>query len=850
VEAPLLPSSATNSAPETVESFRLPDFSGMGSEQTQAELSSKLLSSVPSQAKRLSNSHGQPPLSFEPNQGQANSEVKFLARGAGYQVFLTSTETVFTFNKITSETRAGKPKAETKRSSSKEGAVRMRLVGSDPTAEVTGDGLLPGKINYYRGNQRSKWQTGLSTYARVRYREVYPNIDVVYYGTRRQLEYDFVLSPGADPGAIGLRFSGVRRMRLDRNGDLLLHGERGAFLKQQKPQIYQEVDGKKRQIAGGYSLNRAGQVGFKVGSYDRRLPLVIDPVVVYATYLGGTCPPVCIFVNESAKDIATDVNGNSYVIGQTAALDFPTTNPLQPSFNGDHDMYITKYNSDGSAIIYSTYLGGFSADDGNGIAADASGNAYITGFTTSPDFPITIGDPLSDGEFGTFITKINSVGSALTYSLIVPFSSGKGIDVDASGNAYVTGGASEGFPLVNPLQPLLGSPSDAFVLKLNSSGSNVVYSTFLGGNNNDVGNAIAVDVAGNAYIGGETSSTNFPTLNPLQPIFGGGQSDGFVTKVNAVGSALVYSTYLGGENEDPLNDIAVDALGQANVTGATLSAHFPTANALQPSLGIGIVRAYVSKLRASGSAFVYSTYLGGSSGENGNGIAVDGAGNTYVTGLTSSPDFPIVNAFQPNMGGSEGQPDAFVSKLNPFGTVLIYSSYFGGSSVEIGVEIAADNNGNAYVLGETFSGDFPTVNPRQPQYAGGLDAFVAKISDNSMPCGEDVTNRVAIIKSSFSNFLLPSLQVQAVLLVNKTNSPIRGPITFVPDDMTDSFLVNSSGMTKCYSIGGDRSIAARPGPDNILSPGEGVVVTLLFFRLNTNQQIEYTERVVSRALSN
>jgi hypothetical protein len=589
----------------------------------------------------IRNSYGKLPLAFEPNNGQVDEQVKFLARGPGYNLFLTSTETLLALNNVSS--RKGKP---TNGRSSKQEVLKMRLLGGNPAVDVQGSDPLPGKSNYYHGNNREKWQTGISTYAKVRYHEVYPKIDMVYYGTQSQLEYDFEVAPGADPNVIGIEFSGTRRLKIDGHGELVLRTPSGKTLRQPKPLIYQEVDGKRIEIAGGYVLASMNKVSFRVGEYDRSLPLIIDPVVVYATYLGGSCPPICLFDGDAANGIATDGHGNSYVIGSTKSLNFPTTNALQPSRNSGRDVFIAKYNADGSAIIYSTYLGGSAEEFGAGIAADAAGNAYITGSTASIDFPITAGDHLT----GTFITKLNSDGSALTYSVMVPGMAAIAIAVDHAGNTYLTGRGGDGFPLVNPIQPNPGGLGDAFVAKLNATGSGLIYSTFLGGSDEDMGNAIAVDDAGNAYVAGETASGDFPTVNPVQPVFGGGPVNGgagpvdaFVTKINTTGSAFIYSTYLGGSNSDRALGIATNGSGDAFVTGATFSPNFPITNALQATLH-SLVNAFVTRINANGSALVYSTYLGGSGEELGRGVASDGQGNAYITGFTSSTDFPIANA--------------------------------------------------------------------------------------------------------------------------------------------------------------------------------------------------------------
>ncbi len=423
--------------------------------------------------------------------------------------------------------------------------------------------------------------------------------------------------------------------------------------------------------------------------------------------------------------------------------DFPKANPIQPALGEESDAFVTKFNATGSALVYSTYLGGSGVDSAKGIAVDSAGNAYVTGSTGSTNFPTANPiQPAFDGLPGNdaFVTKLNPSGNALVYSTYLGGNAGdggRGIAVDAAGNAYVTGDTiSTDFPTASPFQAAFGgSMSDAFVTKLNAAGSALVYSTYLGGGGGccgDGGNAIAVDASGNAYVTGDTSSTDFPTASPFQAAFGGapfgGGGDAFVTKLNASGNALVYSTYLGGSGDDGGNGIAVDASGNAYVTGDTTSTDFPTASPFQAAFGGGR-DAFVTKLHPAGNALIYSTYLGGSGNvfEAGRGIAADASRNAYVTGETFSTNFPTASPFQP---ANSGNFDAFVTKLHPAGNALVYSTYLGGSNPDRGRGIAVDAAGNAYVIGNTFFfGDFPTVNPIQPANAGGFDAFVAKITD-------------------------------------------------------------------------------------------------------------------------
>jgi hypothetical protein len=643
------------------------------------------------------NGYGKLPLSFEPNQGQTDARVKFLARASGYTLFVTTDEAVF----------AGR-----------DGSVeRMKLLGANPKLRFEPLDKQPGISNYFIGNDPSKWRTNIANYGKVALRDVYPGIDLIFYGNERQLEYDWIVAPGADPKQIREKWDGPSQVTKNASGDLVL----SASLVQNRPVILQEG----KRIEGGYVV-RGREVAFDLAKYDVAKPLVIDPVLVYSTYLGGSGL-------DYGNGIAVDGTGNAYVTGWTFSTNFPTANPLQGSnASGGYgfDAFVTKINAAGSALVYSTYLGGSGSDVGISIGVDGSGNAYLTGGTSSTNFPAV--NPLQaslGGVQNAFVTKINAAGSALVYSTYLGGSGddlGYGIAVDGAGNAYVTGVTnSTDFPTTNPMQASNGGGAfDAFVTKINAAGSAYVYSTYLGGSGDDIGNGIAVDGAGNAYITGYTTSTNFPTINPLQPSYGGGIADAFVTKINAAGSALVHSTYLGGSGLDSGRGIAVDGSGNAYVTGSTGSTNFPILNALQASYGGG-QDAFVTKINAAGSAYGYSTYLGGSGTDFGIGIAVDGSGNAYLAGYTVSTNFPTANLLQAsNAGGS----DAFVTKINAAGLVLVYSTYLGGKENDLVFGIAVDGSGNAYVTGQTGSTNFPTANPLQASNAGGSDAFVTKIN--------------------------------------------------------------------------------------------------------------------------
>ncbi|GEM_PF-2682375 len=691
---------------------------------------------------RMIENYGKLPLAFEANQGQADEQVKFLARGSGYTLFLAANEAVLALRKPVSkeELEVISDQLAQQRETSNEHTpsdnptdavanpqatvLRMKLIGANPTPRITGTDELPGKSNYLIGNDPGKWQTGVPNYSKVKYQNVYHGVDLIYYGNQRHIEYDFVVAPGADPRAIALSFDGADEMKIDVQDNLVLRVSGGEVV-MQKPHIYQEVNGAKQEILGSFEL--AGkQIGFHVADYDASKPLVIDPVLAYSTYLGGSS-------TEHAEGIAVDASGSVYVTGWTDSPNFPTANAFQATLKGGQDAFVTKLNPNGSALVYSTYLGGSSsADFGFGIGVDALGNAYITGRTDSPDFPTA--SPFQANRKGSsdgFVTKLNPTGSALIYSTYLggsEFDRGLGIAVDAAGSAYVTGYTeafqTSDFPTANPFQAALKGTKDAFVTKLNPAGSALVYSTYLGGSNVEEGRGIAVDSQGNACVTGLTGSDNFPTANPLIANIRG--VDAFVTKFNPAGSALVYSTFLGGSNRDDAYGIAVDAAGNAYVTGSTGSTDFPTVNPLQATRGT-FTPAFVTKINPTGSAFVYSTYLRDDVGSaTGRAIAADAAGNAYVTGQGR---LPLVN---PLLGS--GNFGAFVAKLNSAGSALVYSTHLGNNpNNDEGRAITADQSGNAYITGNTLSTNFPTQNPVQPNNAGGQDAFVTKISDAAAP---------------------------------------------------------------------------------------------------------------------
>lgn len=666
------------------------------------------------QTQQPAHAYSQLPLRFEPNQGQTAPQVRFLAHGPGYNLFLTATEAILTLadlSFLSLSVRLGEPPRIP--------VLYMTLKGANPEAAITGQALLPGKVNYLLGNDPAQWHTNIPTYARVKYDEIYPGIDLIYYGRQQQLEFDFIIEPGADPKAIHLAFTGgVEKMRLLDGGQLVLTTFRAGKVRLRKPTLYQKIGGEKYPVAGGYVRQGPHQVGFRVGPYNPNYPLIIDPVLSYSTYL-------YLEGDGNPDDIATDSLGLAYITGDTHSVSFPFIKRNPTIIAAVSDVFVTKLNRAGDALIYTTYLGGSSLDRGHGIAVDLGGRAYVTGSTKSSDFPVRnalqptfVGGvfpvpiiPLSDA----FVAKLNRTGDGLVYSTYL---GGRGTDVgrdiavDFRGQAYITGSTSSSeFPVYNALQPTLGEHStaghsddfnsDTFVTKLSPLGD-AVYSTYLGGSGDDDGHGVAVDFRGQAYVTGSTDSSDFPIYNALQPALGG-YWDGFVAKFSPMGDALVYSTYLGGSGSDDGRDIAVDFRGQAYITGRTSSSDFPVYNALQPTLGGYSDEfdsdAFVTKLSPIGDALVYSTYLGGSENDGSASIALHFPGQAYITGQTSSSDFPVRNALQPTYGG--GTSDAFVAKLNWTGNTLVYSTYLGGSGNDSGWGIAVGPLGQAYMIEET-----------------------------------------------------------------------------------------------------------------------------------------------------
>ncbi len=702
------------------------------------------------------------PLSFEVNQGQVDSRIKFSAHGTGSNLYLTNADAVLTLAPsltAPSQRSTGQAQRRAVGVSPQSGAVlNFHLVGSSAHPKVVGLDRLSGTANYFIGTNPRQWHTNIATYAKVAYVSVYPKVDLVYYGNQGQLEYDFVLRPGANPQGIRFSIVGADQLRLDARGNLLITAN-GRVIRQNSPVIYQEVSGRKLLIGGRFVLLGHGQVGFDVNAYNIHRTLVIDPVLVFSTFFAGGAATTTNFALDGADNIYL----TGYTDPQIAAL--PAINPLQPTPGGEPvDIFVAKLNPSASKVLFSTYLGGSSGDQANGMALDRAGNVYLTGTTSSGNFPTTLHSvqPHLIGATDAFIAKLSADGHHLLYSTYLGGATdnanaagtngGSGIAVDSAGNAYITGYTyGYNFPLQRPFQRVLGfgkgtlgAQVDALVTKINSSGTALLYSTYLGGSGSDEGTAIKVDHTGSAYIVGWTNSPDFPIApHALQNTLSSGSQVPFVAKLNPRGDALLYSTFLGTSVGDVISSLALDQFDNLYLTGQTNGGIPKTIGVVQPTSGGG-VDAFVTKMDPRG-VLVYSTYLGGSGDDIATGIALDGADNVYIAGTTASaefntPVFPLKSALQGTLGGNRGgfgMQDAYLVKMSSCGTALLYSSYLGGTFADGATAIAVDRNGAAYMTGSTLSPNFPLKHPLPGAFNPAGQAFVAKISASlNQPSGK------------------------------------------------------------------------------------------------------------------
>lgn len=639
------------------------------------------------------------PVYFEANRGQVSGSAPFLSHHGGTKLCLSGDETTFILEGSTEPVKPhrGFPEAVPTQPAAR-ATLRMRLVGASPAAKGQGLDPLPGKSHYFLGNRPDHWHRNVPHYARVQFQEVYPGIDLIYYGSEGSLEYDFVVAPGADPARIQLAFEGARRVELLPDGDLRLQTDWGE-VRHKKPFLYQVVKGKRHEVAGRYGLMGRNRVRFALGRYDKRLPLVIDPVVLYATKIEGGV----------VQDVAADHQGHVYLLSNSSA-----------------GVKVMKVHVATNTIVYEAVIGGSATQNGGGIALDASRNAYVIGSTTSANFPTRNAFQSSlQGGSDVFVFKLNLTGSSLLYSTYLGGSGddfGSAIAVDSVGNAFLTGRTfSANFPTAAPsgstvFQSSRRGSNDVFVTKLNPSGAFLTYSTYLGGGASDEGTAIAVDGIGQAHVVGVSTSNNFPTRRAFA---GGtlllGDSDAFLSKFSTDGSELLYSTMFGGgtitqlPSSDTADGVAVDSNGHVYIVGATdTGTSFPTKNAFQSSPG-GDWDAFLAKFdpaQSGNSSLLYSSRLGGSDSDGFEDVLLDSDNTAIAVGSSHSDDFPTRNPIQGNRPGA----DVVLAKFNPAvsgNNSLIYSTYLGGSGEDFGRAMARNNSGSLFIVGGTHSNDFP-----------------------------------------------------------------------------------------------------------------------------------------------
>ncbi len=710
------------------------------------------------------------PLYFVENQGQADEQVDFYIKGHDKTIYFTPQGLTF----VLTEHRPAddEPRSPFARSPlgprhlppATRWVIKLDFVDANLDVHPVGEEKADAVVSYFKGSP-DQWHTGIPTYRRIVYKDLWPGIDLAFTGTVNELKYEFIVRPGADPGRIRLAYRGAEVAQAA-DGQLEVATPIGGFT-DAPPVAYQEIEGRRVPVSVAYDLASpvadpqpaTRHVQFAVGPYDPTRPLVLDPaILIYCGYIGGAD-------NDHGSDIAVDGAGNAYVVGWTSSSEsegFPVAGGPDPTYNGDGDAFVAKVRADGTGLTYCGYIGGADWDQGSGIAVDEAGNTYVVGWTTSSEdegFPVTTGPDLTyngDGTFGgdTFVAKVDANGTRLDYCGYIGGSDddwGYGVAVDQAGSAYIAGrtwsSASEGFPVVvGPDLTYNGDGiyggGDAFVAKVRADGTGLDYCGYIGGSDGDAGRDIAVDGGGNAYVVGDTGSSKnagFPvTVGP--DLTYNGDWDVFVAKVQADGMGLIYCGYIGGSDPEWGYGIAVDKAGNAYVTGGTSSAEsegFPVTVGPDLTYNGGYYGdAFVAKVRADGMGLDYCGYIGGPGNDEGNSVAVDMAGNAYVVGSTTSPEsegFPVTVG--PDLTYNGGL-DAFIARVRADGTGLDYCGYIGGPGDDRGDGVAVDKAGNAYVVGGTTSPEdegFPVTIGPDLTYHGKGDAFVAKVSTSARP---------------------------------------------------------------------------------------------------------------------
>jgi hypothetical protein len=659
------------------------------------------------------------PLYFIPNQGQFHEEVAYCAKAAGYTLWIKEHDITYDTSTLKNSSKTANLNSGFSPIEYTRKVCRTSFSGANGSFRIIPHGITDHRVNFFIGNERSAWRTGIPTYRSILFQDLYPRIDLKVYGMDNMNIYEFIIYPGGDISNIEFTYEGCATGTLNNEGNLILKS--GPYEFRHKDPLCLLISEKiKTPVEVQFQQKGADSLGYTVGDYDKRTTLVIQQKVSVSAPEKD-----CGFFNRG-YEIAVDSSGAAYVTGQISPIDFPSRNFHRSTFTGKDDVFVAKLNTSGTALIYSTYIGGAAFDYGKGIQVDSNGNAYVTGITSSDDFPTKKAlFSSSAGGFDAFIVKINASGSELVYSTYLGGSSddsGQSLTVDSSGAVGVTGWTqSHDFPVKNALIDRLSGNMDAFVAKIDSSGSVFHFSTYLGGDSMDFAKDIAASISGTIWVTGYTGSGDYPIANALFPALSG-KLDAFVTQLSETGTEIVFSTFLGGNSYDIGNAISVDSTGNVYITGYTNSKDFPVKNALDDTLS-GRADAFVAKISLSDTSLVYSTFLGGTSDDSGCDIAVDAELAAYITGYTDSIDFPFQKSRNEILLGDR---DAYVTKINPAGSAISYSMFLGGASCDSGKGIAVDRSGSAYVTGYTKSTDFPTKKAFCEIRSGKDDAFVAK----------------------------------------------------------------------------------------------------------------------------
>ena len=746
---------------------------------------------------------------FIENKGQWPKEVKYLARLSGMNAWITDAGVLYDYYQIYNNNKSDlkqnlpqnkKTDIENKFNRIKGQVVSINTEGLNKNAKAIPSGQFNGYFNYFIGNDAGNWASFVHLFNEVLVQDVYPGISIRYYFDKGLIRYDYIVKPGADLTQINLNILGSDGYNINNKGELTLETSVGKIF-HGKLYAYQQFGNTNKEVSCSFIKNRNGSIGINTENYNHALALVIDPLI-YSTFIGG-------FDNEKAASIAVDINDFAYITGYTESTDYPTVlGSYDVSHNGYKDIFITKLSTTGSGLEYSTFMGGSGTESATQIAVDTNGNAYLTGYTESSNFPTTslAYEVTNKGGSDVFVTILNSSGGTLDYSTYIGGSSddrGNAIAFDSIGNIYITGFTeSANYPTISSSFDITHNGlGDVFVTKFDPYYGYVLsYSTFLGGTGFDNGTSIALDANGNVFVTGYTESSNYPTKFGSYDRTFNGVWDVFVTELDAIGSNLIYSTFIGGASTDNAYSIAIDNAGNAYITGYTESATYPITAGVYDATYNGYFDAFVTKLNASGSTLVYSTFIGGSNDDICNSIFADKKGYAIFTGSTSSTNYPSTSgAYDATFNGSS---DVFISKLNSNGTNLLFSTFIGGADDESTVGIAMDGFGSAYVAGSTTSANYPTSSGTYDRTLNlGFDLFVSKI----LPINQALAISVSNITTSQANCSWTKGNgTKRAVFILKSDSGIASPVNFTTYFANKTFGIGSKiGTSGWYCVYND-----------------------------------------------